>query len=68
VIVLLLAELCDQLVEVACGVREKLVEPVFLALRVVASHESQRRAEAPAHGLEATGRDTGRGGCTVLAG
>jgi hypothetical protein len=49
VIVLLLPELRDQLAEVISGVREKLVKSVFLALRIVASHQSHRLAEAPGH-------------------
>jgi hypothetical protein len=50
-IVVLLIELRDQLIEVVRSVREELVESVFLALRIVASHQSHRLAEAWGHGI-----------------
>ena len=33
------------------SVREKLVKSVFAALRITASHQSHRLAEAPGHGI-----------------
>jgi hypothetical protein len=57
VIVLFLLELRDQLIEVIGGVREKLMESVLLALRIVASHQSHHLAEALGHGHEATRLD-----------